>query len=224
MRTTKQTTTIETGWDVLGSDGEHLGTVAEVGHNYVLVQKGLIFPKDIYVPVSAVERVTDQTVWLNVPKDQVESMGWDDAPMQGSWDTWTPGLGASDTERIAVHEEQLEARKTARQTGEVQVRKDVVEEKRSIDVPVTREEVHVRRVPVDRDAKADTDAFLDRDTIRVPVKEEDVEVVKRPRVKEEIEIETVQRQDTERAEATVRKERVDVSREGDAKVDRERER
>jgi len=48
--------------------------------------------------------------------------------------------------------------------------------------------------------------------------EADVEVTTRPRVKEEVEVEKVSRHDTERAEGTVRKERVDVTGDGKAKV------
>ena len=235
--------TVQTGWDVLGSDGESIGNVAEVGANYVRVEKGLIFVKDIYIPVSAISQIdpADEALWLNIPKDDIESMGWDNLPSEGSWDDlsgrsneneWSmrdttsgsAGLGSaghgdtdtstSDRQRLSVHEEQLEARKTARQAGEVEVRKEVIEEQQTIHVPVTREEVHVRRVGTDRDATASDTAFTDGDTIRVPVMEEEVQVTKRPRVVEEVEVEKVARQDTEQATGTVRKERVDVSGEG----------
>lgn len=42
------------------------------------------------------------------------------------------------------------ARKSPVQTGSVHLGKDVVEEERTLDVPVTREEVYVERHPVDR--------------------------------------------------------------------------
>ena len=232
--TTTNRTQIETGWDVIGSDEETLGSIAEVGPNYVRVEKGIIFVKDIYVPVSAIAEVNaaDQAVWLNVPKDQVESMGWDNLPTQGSWDDWqgstadkewsvaregrgdVDATSSSDRQRLEVHEEQLEARKNARQTGEVEIRKEVVEEQQTIQVPVTREEVHIRRTAADRDASTSDGTFAEGDTIRVPVMEEEVQVTKRPRVVEEIEVEKVARQDTEQATGTVRKERVDVSGEG----------
>ena len=232
MHDTTTRTNIRNGMEVYGNDEEQLGTVAEVGDNYVLVQKGLIFVKDIYIPVSAIDRVAGDALWLNIPKDQVESMGWDDIPTEGGWDASDEvdyGRGAtgmagttgatSERDRIQVHEEELEARKVTRQAGEVEVRKDVVEEHQSMDVPVTREEVRVRRVPVDRDATPDDTAFRQEgDTIRVPVMEEDVEVRTRPRVTEEIEIEKVARQDTKQASGTVRKERVDVSGAADDSV------
>jgi uncharacterized protein (TIGR02271 family) len=214
---TRAATPITAGWNVYGSDDEKLGTVAEVGGNYLVVEKGLVFVKDVYVPTNAVERIdeTDQAVWLNVPKDEVESMGWDHAPSGGSWNTWTPsGSAGHDRQRMTLHEEELDARKTAHKAGEVEVRKDVVQEHRTMDVPVTREEVHVRQVPADRPASHAEASFKEGETIRVPVTEEEVEVTKRPRVTGEVEVEKVARPGTERAAATVRKETADVSREG----------
>jgi len=109
-----------------------------------------------------------------------------------------------------VHEEELRAERTAEQAGEVRVGKNVVEEERSLDVPVTRDEVQVRRVSVDRDAGASEDAFTDRDTIRVPVTEERVNVTKEPRVVEELEISKRPLTETRRVADTVRREEVNV--------------
>ena len=236
MRDTFDTTAIQPGWDVYGSDDEHLGTIDDVGDSYLVIQKGMFFPKDIYVPFDAVVRADENGVVLNVPKGQLESMGWSEPPVGLATDSWasnatpdtysetagdTAGIG-TERERIALHEEELEARKTTRQAGQVEVRKNVVEDEQSFEVPVAREEVRIRRVPAGRDASADAGAFTqDGDTIRVPVMEEDVEVTKRPVVREEIEIEKVVRQDTKRVSDTVRREEVDVD--GDASVTDDRD-
>jgi uncharacterized protein (TIGR02271 family) len=214
---TRSRIAIDTGWTVYGREGDKIGTVAEVGSNYLLVQKGLLFIKDVYVPVSAVDTIdeADASLWLNVPKDDIESMGWDDAPSTGSWNDWTPsGKTASDRQRMTLHEEELDARKTARKAGEVEVRKDVVQEHRSVDVPVTREEVHVRRVPADRPATRGEATFAEGETLRIPVKEEEVEVTKRPRVTGEVEVEKVAHHGTQRATGTVRKETAEVTGDG----------
>lgn len=216
MTTMQRTTPVQTGWDVYGSDGEHLGSVAEVGRNYLRVEKGLLFKKDIYIPVSAITKVNDaeETVLLNAPKHRVESMGWDMPPTSGSWDDWSQGGTGTDKKRMTLHEEELDARKTSHKAGEVEVRKDVVQEHKTIDVPVTREEVHVRQVATDRAAKPGEATFAEGQTIRVPVTEEEVEVTKRPRVTGEVEVEKVARGETVRTGDTVRKEKVDVSGDG----------
>ncbi len=99
---------------------------------------------------------------------------------------------------------------------QVQIRKDVVEEQRTIDVPVTREEAVVERRPVEpRPADAPVG---EGETIRVPLRGEHAEVEKRPVVTEEIEVGKRQVQDTERVSGTVRREEARVEREGDVDV------
>ena len=73
---------IEPGTNVYDSYGDKVGDVSEVGSNYVLVQKGWLFTRDIYIPLSAVTGVDPDGVRLNVTKDQVENMGWDTIPAE----------------------------------------------------------------------------------------------------------------------------------------------
>jgi len=124
-------------------------------------------------------------------------------------------VGAEDTLRVPVHEEELTARTREVERGAVHVEKDVVAEQRQVEVPVTEERVRVERRAVDRDAAGDPTAFQEG-AIEVPVRGEEVELTKRARVVEEVEIgkEAVQR--TERAAGTVRREEVRVE---DATVD-----
>ena len=69
---------IRVGADVLGSEGDKLGTVNQVGPDFIVVEKGFLLTKDLYIPTSAVTTVdTECRVLLSVPKDQVENMGWD---------------------------------------------------------------------------------------------------------------------------------------------------
>ena len=229
-------TVIETGWNVYDNAGDKIGSVSEIGANYVLVQKGVIFVRDIYIPLTAVTAADpDQgAVQLSVGKDQIDDMGWDVPPAYEAVEstaTSTADSGFADTPaisdfrssgttaaqtgesiRVPVHEEELRATKTQAEAGEVQIRKDVVEEVQALDVPVTREEVDIRRVQVDRPAGANEATFEAGDTIRVPLREEQVVVGKETRVVEELEIEKRQVTETQRVQDTVRREEVSVDR------------
>jgi uncharacterized protein (TIGR02271 family) len=114
-----------------------------------------------------------------------------------------------ETIRVPVHEEELSATKHAVERGSVRIQKDVVAEERTMDVPVTEERLVVNRRVVDRDAGVDATAYAE-DTIEIPLLSEEVDVQKRDRVVEEIEIgkEAVQR--TKRVAGTVRREEVRV--------------
>src|ERR671921_1171052 len=71
---------INVGDDVYGSDGDKVGTVAEVQSGYLVVEKGFFFPTDYYIPMSAVASASDDQVSLNVAKDAALNSGWDTVP------------------------------------------------------------------------------------------------------------------------------------------------
>lgn len=122
-----------------------------------------------------------------------------------------------DNESIELREEELRAEKERVQAGEVRVRKEVVEEERTIEVPVTREEVVIERRPAaeGRTASGDID---DNEEIRIPLMEEEVRVEKTPVVREEVTLKKRQVQGTEKVSDTVRREEARVEQTGDARV------
>jgi uncharacterized protein (TIGR02271 family) len=121
---------------------------------------------------------------------------------------------AEGPERLELREEELRAAKERVQAGEVRVRKEVVSEEKSIDVPVTREEVVIERHPVSGRPASEVD--LKGKEIRIPVSEEKVRVEKTPVVKEEITVGKRQVTDTERVRDTVRREEARIEESGDA--------
>jgi uncharacterized protein (TIGR02271 family) len=124
--------------------------------------------------------------------------------------------GTDDAQSVKLREEQLRVQKQPVQTGEARLRKDVVTEQQSIDVPVTREEVYVERRPASGEP-SDT-PIGEGETYRVPVREEQVTVEKQPVVREEVSLGKRAVQDTQRVSDTVRREEAHIEREGDVNV------
>jgi len=91
MSWSNTTTQIQVGDDVYGSDGDKVGTVAEVQATYIVVEKGFFFPTDYYIPVNAITQVTDRQVMLSVTKDAALHSGWETIP-----DTSTSGIMTGD--------------------------------------------------------------------------------------------------------------------------------
>jgi len=77
---------IMAGAEVFGSDNEKIGTVADVGSNYFLVQKGFLFIKDLYLPTRTIARMDGERIYLNVPKHEAEQMAAEQLPAEG--DAW----------------------------------------------------------------------------------------------------------------------------------------
>ncbi|KAB7705363.1 YsnF/AvaK domain-containing protein [Bacillus aerolatus] len=127
----------------------------------------------------------------------------------------------TDEQRLRLREERLEVDKERVQTGEVHVEKDVVEEERTVNVNVERDEVYVERRAVDEVASGlDTSPIIeDDDSIRIPITEERVEVTKRPVVTEELIVGKRKVQDTETVRDTVKREEAHVEGTGDLEVE-----
>ena len=124
----------------------------------------------------------------------------------------------TEAETLQLHGEELVAHKQTVETGAVTVTKEVVREEQTLEVPVTREEVYIDRQPVDPHPVDDVVFAGDHETIRVPVRMEQVEIEKRLVVREEVHIGKRPVQDTERISDTVRREELRVEEEGDVHV------
>jgi len=237
------TESLVAGADVYGSDNEKIGTVADVGQNYFLVQKGWLFIKDLYLPTSAIAQADGNNVYLSYTKQQAEQMGRDELP--GTGDAWygTERTGATttasttdtgyatgrtadrmagttdrevgrtvrDNENISVPvvEEQLKAGVRETEAGRARIVKDVVEEQKTIDVPVEREEVYVTERAVNRAATREDLAAMDRD-IEIPLREQEVVTQKEARVVGEVQVRKEVKRETEHVTDTVRREEVHV--------------
>ena len=135
--------------------------------------------------------------------------------------------------QVELVEEQLRARTRPVQTGEVTIRKEVVSETRTIEVPVRREELVIERHPVERrpidsgarQADPLVEQLLDRlrhmqpgETLRIPIIEEEVVVHKRPVVVEEITLGKRTIQETQEVSDTVRREQARIEEHGQVRV------
>ena len=81
MQSTTIQTPIELGTTVYGSDGQKIGDVAEIQPRWFVIEKGFIFTKDLYFPLSAVEGEHEDGVRLNMTKAEVESTDWSNPPV-----------------------------------------------------------------------------------------------------------------------------------------------
>lgn len=124
----------------------------------------------------------------------------------------------TDQERtLRLREEQLQATKERVQSGQVNLRKDVVEEQKTINVPVTHEEVYVERRDVAAGQVDDTPIGQD-ETIRVPVSEEQVNVTKNAVVTGEVSVGKRAVTENQQVTDTVQHEEARVGRDGDVNV------
>ena len=113
---------------------------------------------------------------------------------------------------IEAREEELNVRKRPVQTGEAEVYKEVSTERRTVDVPVKKEELVIERHSVGRQAASGPVGQNER--VRVPLSEEQVEVEKRPVVTERVSVGKRAVEEDETVDATIRKENIKVDKRG----------
>ncbi len=235
MDTGYTSTDITAGAEVFGADGDKVGTVAAIYPGYLVVEKGFFFPTDYYIPMSAVASYDNDQIYLNLAKDAALNSGWDAQPTDletssydtsitsgstdigSSFDAGSTHVGIDEEIRVPVMEEELTATVRAQEAGAVRIEKDVVEEERTLEVPVTEERVRVERRVVDRPVSAADASAFEETVIDVPLRSETVDVQKQARVAEEVVVSKEATQRTERVSDTVRKEEVFVDE--DATID-----
>jgi len=123
-----------------------------------------------------------------------------------------------ESKKIRLHAEQLKAYKQAEQVGEVNIHKEVVSEQQTINVPVTREEVVIERRSLAEDASAAEHPIGEGEEIRIPIREEKVNVSKEEVVTGEVEISKRKVQENRQFSDTVRHEEAHLENRGDVPI------
>ena len=88
----------ETGTLVFSSDGEEIGEITEVQPEYVHVKKGMIFRKEVYIPLSAIvgTALGGDGVQVNLTKAELESGDWDQPPVSSADGGADTAVGAAE--------------------------------------------------------------------------------------------------------------------------------
>jgi hypothetical protein len=79
---------LKPGWPILGNDGIRVGTIREVGQNYLLASH-VRHGHDLFVPASAIAMVRAGSVQLNVDSSAIGGLGWELAPRTSDEPTGT---------------------------------------------------------------------------------------------------------------------------------------
>ena len=230
------------GATVTDMAGEKIGTLHayDPQGGYITVQKGFLFHKDLYIPVSAVQNTdAEGNVQLSLHKNDLSDSRYDSAPTgatSGAMDddsyaqtatvaeTTTTTTRAQvqparataqtmtdDTINVPVFEEELVVGKQQEEMGRVHLHKDVVSEQQTVSVNLRHEEVTVERVPfTGRTSQADLQNAFQDQVIEVPVMGEEAVVGKTMHQTEEVRLHKDATQVQEQVSGTVRKEHVTV--------------
>ena len=72
---------VQLGMDVVGPDGDRIGSVKEVRNTDFLLDRAM--QRDVYVPFSAIRQVSGNVVTLSVAAGAIDNQGWPTPPIMG---------------------------------------------------------------------------------------------------------------------------------------------
>ena len=196
-----------------GNDDEDFGEVQDVQDNYVLVQKGIINKEKFYIPKDQAESYDGDVLKFRFSKEELSQ--YQNEPSSST--TQNEGVSyddraeerETDEERIPLTEERLDVSKKS-QEDQATVTKKPVTETKTVEVPLTREEVSVERRPASGQTEAQSPIQSQQD-IKIPVKREEAQVSKKPYVKEEAVVKKKAVTDTKEVTEDVTSEELDTS-------------
>jgi uncharacterized protein (TIGR02271 family) len=193
-------------------DDSDFGEVQEVGQQYVLTQKGMISKEKFYVPKYLVQGYDGDTLWFNASQDQLEGWKRDSPPDNNEYSNYKTQETPPDVEtRIPLIEERLNVSKST-STSEATITKEPVTETKTVEVPVTHEELTVeRRSPSESSSTTTERPVQSKTDTKVQLNKEDVQVTKDAYVKEEVVVKKKPVTETRTVSDTVTSEKVDVS-------------
>jgi uncharacterized protein (TIGR02271 family) len=203
---------VRPGDAVEATDGR-LGTVEEVVVRpesgdlaYLVVRRGWT-DRLLHVAAGEVDRLEKGTVRLRVTRDEAERLGAG-VPQEASGGAVARQEG--DRVGVPVLEERLGTEVRAVDLGELRVRKRVETEEARVTREVTRDELLVERVPVNRPLEAPAASRVEGDWFVVPVMEEVLVVRKQLMLKEEVRIRRQPVTEPQEVRETLRRERVEL--------------
>jgi uncharacterized protein (TIGR02271 family) len=172
-----------------GINDEDLGEVKEVGDTYVLVQKGVINKEKFYVPQNEVESYDGNILRFKLSEEEIKSKYLGDSPPLTRNTERDDGEEESESTRVSLVEERLNISKRDVTYKEATLVKEPVTETKTVEVPITHEELIVERRTASKSTTSTSDLkppVTSKEEIKIPLKKEEVEVKKEPYVKEEV--------------------------------------
>jgi len=194
-----------------GTNDEDFGEVQDIQGNYVLVQKGIIDKEKFYIPKDQAESYDGDVLRFRISQEDLNQFQHEPPSIWDSDSTQETTTYERDTneERIPLSEERLDVSKES-QEDQATITKKPVTETKTVEVPLTREEISIERRPASGQTEAQS-PIQSEEEITIPLKREEAQVSKKPYVKEEAVIKKKAFRDTKEITEDVTSEELDTS-------------
>jgi len=198
-----------------GINDEDFGEVQDIQGNYVLVQKGMINKERYYIPKDQAESYDGDTLRFRISEQDLNQFQHEPPTIYNENMQDKTTNQETDVEKevnIPLTEERLDVSKKSLE-NEATITKKPVKETKTIEVPVTREEISIeKRSPIaNSETEAQSSPIQSEEELKIPLKREKVEVTKKPYVKEEVAVKKKKVTDKKKVTEDVTSEELDTS-------------
>ncbi|HEU5462422.1 MAG TPA: YsnF/AvaK domain-containing protein [Nitrososphaeraceae archaeon] len=203
-----------------GINDEDFGEVQEVKDNYVLVEKGIINKKKFYIPKDQAESYDGDVLKFKFSEQELSKYQDEQSSTimnaESNSDIIYENIQQQEEkeetnqQHVPLTQEKLNVAKVS-QENQATVTKKPVTETKTVEVPLTREEISIERRPPSGQTEAQN-PIQSQEEIKIPLKREEVELTKKPYVKEEIVIKKKDFTDTQEITENITFEEQDTSR------------
>ncbi len=185
----------------------------------MLVQRGIINKERFYIPQDQAESYDGSVLRFRLSEDEMRNKyAGDSFPPSQEQQSSNADMGSDQKQEessgeeestIQLTEEKLDVSKNTSES-QATITKEPTTETKTVEVPVTHEEVTIERRPPSGQTEAQTPVSSTED-VTIPVKKEEVEVNKTPYVKEEVVVKKKPVTETKQVSEEVTSEKVNTS-------------
>ena len=169
-----------------GINNEDFGEVQDIQGQFVLVQKGIVNKEKFYIPKDLVESYDGYVLRFKFSEQELSQYYEDPLAIRDSNSMQETAHERETYEEHATltEEERLDISNKS-QENQTTITKKPVTETKTVEVSLTREKISIERRPPSGQTQAQTPIQSKKD-IKIPLKREEVKVIKKPYVKEEV--------------------------------------
>jgi uncharacterized protein (TIGR02271 family) len=202
-----------------GINDEDFGEVQDIQGNYVLVQKGMINKEKFFIPKDQAESYDGDVIRFRISEQDLSQFQREPPSIYGEENAMQQAQTTTDLETeteeeatIPLTEERLDVSKRS-QEDQATITKKPVKETKTVEVPLTREEVSIERRPPKggSETEAQNAPVQSEEQIKIPVRREEAEVTKKPYVKEEVAVKKKTKTDKKEVSEEITSEELDTS-------------
>ncbi|HXT85230.1 MAG TPA: YsnF/AvaK domain-containing protein [Verrucomicrobiae bacterium] len=173
--------------EAIGTNGEDLGEILEVGKTHIITQKGIINKKRYYLPKSSVSSFNGSILKISMTNNDLKEYTGMEGQKINDHSVDKIDMAKEIETKIPVMAQDLEVSKRVTE-NKVKIIKEPIKEIKKVEIELTHEEITIERIPASKDSIPDSKDYSSQSKTEIVIllKREEPIIKKQSYVKEEV--------------------------------------